>query len=218
MCSHYEPVINKVKLKDHFGVDISDLKLRDDLWPGYIGPFIRKHEFADVGDEAVPGREVLPGCFGLIPFWSTDDKIARKTYNARSETVHEKPSFRDSWKLSRHCIIPAEAIYEPDWQSGKAIPTRIVRTDDKPMGIAGLWSSWKNPQTAQILHSFTMLTVNADDHEFMKNYHKPQDEKRMVVILQDIDYEGWLNAKPEESSFYLRQYPSHLMTLTNGTL
>ena len=216
MCSHYEPVIRPAKLKQYFDVDISDFKFREELWPTYIGPFVRRHEHADVGDDAVPARELMAGSFGLIPFWSKDDKIARKTYNARSETVHEKPSFRDAWKTSRHCIIPADAIYEPDWRSGKAVPTRIVRTDEKPMGIAGLWSSWKNPQSSTLLHSFTMLTVNADDHEFMRNYHKPQDEKRMVVILQDIDYEGWLNAKPEESRFYLRQYPAHLMSVTNG--
>ena len=218
MCSHYESVISPTKLKQYFDVDLTDLKLRDDLWPGYIGPFIRKHEYANVGDEAVPTRELLAGSFGLVPHWARDSTMARNTYNARSETVHEKPSFRDSWKSSRHCIIPAEAIYEPDWRSGKAVGTRIVRMDEKPMGIAGLWSSWKNPQTAQVLHSFTMLTVNADDHEFMRNYHKPQDEKRMVVILQDIDYEGWLNAKPEESRFYLRQYPAHMMSVVSGAV
>ena len=86
-------------------------------------------------DDAVPARELMAGSFGFIPFWSLDDKIARKTYNAKSETVHEKPSFRDSRKTSRHCIIPTETIYEPDWRSGKAVATRIVRTDDKPMAL-----------------------------------------------------------------------------------
>ncbi len=91
-----------------------------------------------------------------------------------------------------------------------------MRADGQPMGIAGLWDKWKNKLTGQTLHSFTMLTVNADDHEFMKNYHKPQDEKRMVVILQDIDYEGWLLARAEESRFYLRQYPAELLQTTNS--
>ena len=215
MCSHYEPVINPAKLKDYFGVDISDLKLRDELWPGYLGPFIRKHEFADVGDEAVPARELMAGSFGMIPHWSKDDKIARRTYNARSETVHEKPSFRDAWKLSRHCIIPADAIYEPDWRSGKAVATRIARSDGKPMGIAGLWTGWKNPATGEIVRSFTMLTVNADDHPFMNNYHRPEDEKRMIVILPDYEYEGWLNAPPADSRFYLKQYPAESLIVTN---
>lgn len=68
---------------------------------------------------------MLTASFGLVLFWSKDTKIARRTYNARSETVAEKPSFRSAWKNAHHCIIPAAAIYEPDWRSGKAIPNRV---------------------------------------------------------------------------------------------
>lgn len=181
--------------------------LKTSLWPGYHGPFVRKHEFADVGDDAVPFRELLVGSFGLIPHWSKDATIARRTYNARSETVHEKPSYRDAWRLARHCIIPAEAIYEPDWRSGKAVPTRITRADGKPMGIAGLWSVWKAP-TGDVTHSFTMLTINANDHPFMRQYHKPEDEKRMVVILSERDYDTWLSAPANQSRDFLRQFPA----------
>ena len=60
-----------------------------------------------------------------------------------------------------------------------------------------------------------MLTINADEHPFMRNYHKPGDEKRMVVILPDDEYDAWLSAPPEESRFFLRQYPADLMTVTN---
>lgn len=211
MCSHYDPVLSLQKLQQSFGVSDLPAGMKASLWPGYVGPFIRKHEHADVGDEAVPYRELMTGSFGLIPHWSKDDKIARRTYNARSETVAEKPSFRDAWRLGRHCIIPAEAIFEPDWRSGKAVGTRIVRTDGRPMGIAGIWTGWKNPADGQILRSFTMLTVNADDHPFMRDYHKPEDEKRMVVILEEEDYNGWLCAPPEHSYGYLRQFPAESM-------
>lgn len=211
MCSRYEPLLNTTKLKTYFGVKDIEPGLRKELWPGYMGPFIRKHEFSDVGDEAVPLKELMVGSFGLIPHWSKDDKIARRTYNARSETVHEKPSFRDVWKAGRHCIIPAEAFYEPDWRSGKAVPTRIFRKDGAPCGIAGLWSGWKNPENGEIVRSYTMLTINADDHELMRNYHKPTDEKRMIVILHDDQYDDWLSARPDESREFLRQYPAELL-------
>lgn len=207
MCSHYDPQTDPARLKANFDVGDVPLDLKPSLWPGYMGPFVHKHEFADVGDEAVPPRELLVGSFGLIPHWSKDAIIARKTYNARSETVHEKPSYRDAWKQARHCIIPAEAIFEPDWRSGKAVPTRIVRADGKPMGIAGLWSKWRSP-AGEIVHSYTMLTVNADDHPFMRNYHKPNDEKRMVVILYDEEYDAWLHASATESRGFLQQYPA----------
>jgi putative SOS response-associated peptidase YedK len=207
MCSHYDPQTDPARLRAYFGVDGLPLGLKSSLWPGYHGPFVRKHEFADVGDDAVPLRELMVGAFGLIPHWSKDATIARRTYNARSETVHEKPSYRDAWRLGRHCIIPAEAIYEPDWRSGKAIPTRITRADGKPMGIAGLWTAWKKP-AGELTHSYTMLTINADDHPFMRQFHKPDDEKRMVVILDEADYDAWLQAPAAKSSEFLRQYPA----------
>jgi putative SOS response-associated peptidase YedK len=53
--------------------------------------------------------------------------------------------------------------------------------EGQPLGIAGLWSSWKSPK-AEWIHSYTMLTINADDHPLMRLFHKPADEKRMVVI------------------------------------
>lgn len=168
---------------------------------------MRKHEFADVGDEAVPFRELLVGSFGLIPHWAKDATIARHTYNARSETVHEKPSYRDAWRLARHCIIPAEAFFEPDWRSGKAVPTRISRADGQPMGIAGLWSTWRNP-LGVITHSYTMLTIHAGDHPVMRQFHKPEDEKRMVVVLDEHDYDAWLAASASESLLFLRQFPA----------
>ena len=218
MCSRYIPVLKKPKLKLKFGVEGFEVAeygtLKAETYPTYFSPFIRKHELADVGDEAVPFRELMIGSFGLIPHWSKDSKIARQTYNVRSETAHIKPSFRDAWRLARHCIIPAEAIYEPDWRFGKCEPTKIIRTDGEPMGIAGLWTGWKNPANGEIVRSFSMLTVNADDHPFMQNFHKPDDEKRMVVILHEDEYDAWLAAPPQESGYFLRQFPAELMTVS----
>ena len=210
MCSHYESVRDRQILKRHFQLDDIPESGKWDMWPGYLGPFIRRHEFADVGDEAVPEREVLQGSFGLIPHWATDTKIARQTYNARSETVAVKPSYRDAWKKGHHCIIPADALYEPDWRSGKAIPTRISRADGEPMGIAGLWSWWKSPK-GDVLHSYTMLTINADEHPLMKQFHKPSDEKRMVVILPENRYDEWLRATADQSAAFMKLYPSEAL-------
>lgn len=209
MCSHYEAPADPSRVQTHFGVQLP-LGLKHDLWPGYFGPFIRKHEHADVGDEAVPFRELMPGSFGMVPHWCKDPTYARRTYNARSETVSEKPSFQAAWRLGRHCVIPAEAFYEPDWRSGKAVPTRITRADGKPMGIAGLWTGTEMPG-GHILRSYTMLTINADDHELMRLYHKPKDEKRMVVVLLEEDYDAWLSAPASESMAFLQQYPAKLL-------
>lgn len=75
------------------------------------------------------------------------------------------------------------------------------------MGIAGLWEKWEVPGE-EVVHSFSMLTVNADDHEFMRNYHRPGDEKRMVVILPNGSHHDWLNAKASDSMDFMIQYPA----------
>jgi putative SOS response-associated peptidase YedK len=75
------------------------------------------------------------------------------------------------------------------------------------MGIAGLWDAWKQIDGTW-LHSYTMLTINADSHELMKSFHKPTDEKRMVVILPEAAYGDWLTATPERSQEFLRPYPA----------
>jgi putative SOS response-associated peptidase YedK len=200
MCSHYQAIKERERYVRHFGMQPPAEGGKHDVWPCYQATFIRRPKEADVGDEAVPEREAVPGLFGLIPHWSTDANIGRRTYNARSETVATKPSFRDAWKNAQHCIIPVEAIFEPDWRSGKAIPTRISSANGEPMGIAGLWSTWKSPKG--VVHSFTMLTINADSHDLMRQFHKPVDEKRMVVILPPDSYDPWLKATPQQSAYF----------------
>lgn len=167
--------------------------LRADIWPTLESAVI------------VPGpsdqREAQFGQFGLLPHWAKDRTFGRKTYNARSETVAEKPSFREAWRRNQRCIVPAEAIYEPDWRSGKAQAARIARADGHPMGIAGLWSQWGDTL------SFTMLTVNADEHPFMRQFHRAEDEKRMVVVLPIGAYKDWLDSAHDARAF-MRQYPA----------
>lgn len=211
MCAHFESVHDKALLKKHFGVFLPSELARRDVWPGYLSTFIRRHENADVGDDAVPVREALLGSFGLIPHWAKDNKIARHTYNARTETVGEKPSFRDAWKRAQHCVIPVQSFFEPDWRSGKAVPARIALANDEPMGVAGLWAQWRSPE-GETVHSFTMLTINADDHALMRNFHKPQDEKRMIVILPPGRYDDWLQASERESGDFLQAWPADGLT------
>jgi hypothetical protein len=74
----------------------------------------------------------LAGLFGLVPRWAADATITRYTYNARSESVASKPIFREAWRRAQHWVLPAEAFYEPDWRTGKPIPTRFARADAAP--------------------------------------------------------------------------------------
>ena len=95
MCSHYKSVTHVNQLRQMFGLGSLEQFGKADMWPGYEGLFIRAQPLADVGDEAVPSREALLGHWGLIPHWSKDGKV-KGTFNARSETIAEKPTFRDA--------------------------------------------------------------------------------------------------------------------------
>jgi putative SOS response-associated peptidase YedK len=155
-----------------------------EAYPGSIVPVVTN--FAP--------REWVPACFGLIPAWAKDAKIARSTYNARTETVGEKPSFRNAWKRGQLCIIPADAIYEPSYETGRAVRWRIERPDGKTMGIAGLWERQLKDDGLPSW-SMTMLTINADNDPVFKRFHKPDDERRSVVILPDDAWGDWLRCK-----------------------
>ncbi len=136
------------------------------------------------------------------------------TFNARSESVGTSPTFRGAWEKGQRCVVPAEAVYEPDWRSGRHVPTRLQRADGEPMGLAGLWDSWTSA-TGEVRLSFTLLTINADAHPLMKHLHKPQDEKRMVVILQESDYDNWLHgpaAFAADAAHLLQPYPAAQLT------
>ncbi|RTL35945.1 MAG: SOS response-associated peptidase [Rhodocyclaceae bacterium] len=160
--------------------------------------------------EAYPGAVVpvvtnfapriwVPACFGLIPTWAKDAKIARSTYNARTETLAEKPSFRHAWTRGQLCIIPAEALYEPCYETGRSVRWQIRRQDARPMGIAGLWERVVQ-RDGQAAWSMTMLTVNADGHALFERFHKPGEEKRAVVILPDGAWGAWLRARSEDEA------------------
>ena len=141
-------------------------------------------------------RMWVPAAFGLVPRWAKDTKIVRSTYNARAETVGDKPSFRHAWRRGQLCIIPAEVLFEPCYESGKSVRWAIRRADGKPMGIAGLWERTLT-DAGQPAWSMTMLTINADGHPLMQRFHKPGDEKRSEVILPDNAWGHWLRVKSE---------------------
>ena len=116
-------------------------------------------------------------------WWKKKAKEAPATFNARAESVAEKPMFRDAFKRSR-CLIPASGYYE--WQktpTGKQ-PYYYIARDGSPLTIAGLWDEWKDIETGEPLKSCTMIITNAN--ELASKIHD-----RMPVLLQPKDFDGW---------------------------
>lgn len=206
MCSNYQPVTRMDRLLTFFGVERGRDDPPVDVFPLGIAPFIRLTR-----DHGPATRVAEEGIFGLLPHFATEVAFGRRTYNARSETVATLPSFKDAWARGQRCVIPAEAIYEPNWETGRAVRWRIGLPGDVPMGIAGIYRRWRHPDGRYML-TFAMLTVNADEHPIMQRFHKPGDEKRMVVILDPKDYDAWLTTSVEDASDYFRQWTGPLVT------
>ena len=135
------------------------------------------------------------------------------TYNARSETAHEKPSYRAPWRARQWALAPMRSFFEPCWEEGAGNGGRAVRwqiglADQAPFAVAGLWERWVQPQDGTVLDSFTLLTVNADGHALMGHMHKPGEEKRMPVLIAEHDYRDWLQATPQSAASWMKSWPA----------
>ena len=203
MCSNYDAVTDEQRMLTFFGVGYGSEKealaaARKQVWPTYLAPFVRLHA------DGSGNRVIEHGTFGLLPGFAKELAYGRKTYNARSETVHKLPSFKESWANGWRCIVPVEVLYEPNYESGKAVRWGIKRMDGKPCAVAGIYREWDSPEGKK-LWSFAMLTINADGHPVYSRFHAPGDEKRMVVILDDTDQDDWLTCKVEEAARFFKQ-------------
>jgi putative SOS response-associated peptidase YedK len=203
MFSNYRPVTRSDRLLTFFGVERARDEPPVDVWPLGLAPFIR------LAEDGSGNKIIDDGVFGLLPHFAAELAAGRRTYNARSETVAKLASFRQSWANGWRCIIPAESFYEPNWESGKAERWIIQQPGSVPMGIAGIYRKWRHPDGPEVL-TFAMLTVNADGHPVMQRFHKPGEEKRMVVVLDPQDYGQWLSCPVEEAPSFFRQWQGPL--------
>ncbi len=204
MCANYAPT-SPDRLRAVFGVAPYRTDYVADAYPGHVAPMI-----LGVGS----ARRAELAVFGLIPPWSRDGLNYRQCYNARSETVAEKPSFRDAWKRAQWCVVPADAVYEPCYETGKAVRWRIESADGAPLAIAGIHQQWRAPG-GDIVQSFSMLTINADAHPVMNRFHAPGDEKRSVVLLEPDAIDAWLAADHDQARALLRAFdPSRVRTFS----
>lgn len=224
MCSHYQAEKRRNQIARRFGINLpldwEPPPGGSHIYPTQLAPIIRRPPTRDSGDESVPDYEMIDAHFGLLPGFAKDIKYGLRTYNARSETAASLASFKNAWAKARHCIVPCEAIYEPDWRTGKHIPTRFTAADGGTLGVAGLWQPWR-AETGDWVMSFAMLTLNVDDHTLMREMHRPdlsrppeKQDKRMVVILPEAQYAEWLDAPAERSKAFLHQYPAELLVAT----
>lgn len=219
MSTHYESLLQTDLYRELFHVEPPAEPALRDMWPRKPGYFIRAGQApggdAETAEAAAPTRELVPAQWGLVPHWvksASDGKLrAPKLVNARSETISTTHAFRDAWLQGQRCIVPMTAFFEDDWRNGKAVPTRISRIDGQPMGAAGLWAVWTGPD-GDTLTSFTLLTVNANNHALLRRYQPQGSEKRMPVILNEGSFDAWLGVRFEKAKEFMRQYPANWLT------
>ncbi len=183
-----------------------------EMFPRYPGPFIRRAR-----DSAEPGRELVVGQWALVPWFAKTPRLPYATVNARSEELAAKASYKQPWQRGQRCIIPAAAFFEPCWETGRHVPWRFTRADGEPFGLAGLWSTWTDRATGEIVESYTMLTINADGHPLMGRMHKPDpklapdaQDKRSVVPIEAADVDTWLYGSIEQAQGLIRLAPAEV--------
>jgi len=139
------------------------------------------------------GREILEMRWGLIPSWAKDDRKGSPLINARAESVHEKPSFKNAFRRKR-CLVPADGFFEWKREGTERTPYYIFQKSGGLFVFAGLWEEWKGPEGP--VRTFCIITTGALPE--LRNLHD-----RIPVILRPELYGLWLN--PETGTQALRQ-------------
>ena len=201
MCTSYK--VGDIKIFDAFSeFPAASFDFKSEIYKDYAAPIFRR---------GTDGFGTDPATFGMVPRKRIPPGVkVFDTMNARAESVGERRSFNGPWKGLQLCLIPCERFYEPNYETGKPVRWRIGLASGEPLAIAGLWRAWKDEEGESL--SFTMLTVNADNHPLMRRFHRPGDEKRSVVIVPPTAYDDWLNCRTtDEARTFLNGYPAEQM-------
>lgn len=128
--------------------------------------------------------------WGLVPAWAKDIKLGNRMFNARAETVTEKPSFKNAFKR-RRCLIPASGFYEWHRQDGQKQPY-FCHINKSLFNFAGIWERWQDAEGNE-LQSCAILTTEAVGE--MQTVHH-----RMPVVIRDNNKKDWLNHQSESTA------------------
>jgi putative SOS response-associated peptidase YedK len=183
VCGRYTLTGSLPDLVDVFDVPVPEFRYN----PRYN---IAPTQEAPVVAQDSRGRRMGLLRWGLVPSWARDPNIGSRLINARSETVAEKPAFRQAFR-ARRCLVPADGFFEwkqegegPDGKGSKQ-PYWIHLPGGEPFAFAGLWERWTLAE-GDPLHTFTILTTEAA--EAIRSIHP-----RMPVILPPGAWRRWLD-------------------------
>lgn len=137
-------------------------------------------------------QEIQAFSWGLIPFWVKDkkqaDEIKRMTLNARADTIFQKPSFREPI-IRKRCIVPSTGYFEWRHEDDKKIPYYIFLKDEEIFSMAGIYDSWLDKATGELLYTFSIITTETNTlTDYIHN-----TKHRMPAIINKTNEEKWLD-------------------------
>jgi len=145
--------------------------------------------------------------WGLIPSWAKDAKMAGSMINARGETIADRPAFRSAF-ARRRCLILSDGFFEWKKVGKQKQPYYFRMQDECPFAFAGLWESWRGPAGSEgpPLESCTIVTTTANE------LCRPLRD-RMPVILEDCDYDRWLDPAADKDDLLalIQPFPAESM-------
>lgn len=190
MCGRYANFLTEQELVDAFAIatiadDARLLPPNFNMGPMQTGLIIRQRDDARVAEAAK---------WGLVPGWAKDPGVGVRAFNARAETIAEKPTFKNAF-MKRRCIVPANGYFE--WQvteDGKA-PQFIHPADGSPLALAGLTEVWRASKDDAWLVTFSIVTTAARGE--MRQIHD-----REPVMLTSDDVDAWLDPQSTQDDLF----------------
>lgn len=143
-------------------------------------------------------RRLVPMRWGFLPHWYKSPTDGPLLINARSETIAEKPAFRDACR-ARRCIMVATGFYEWTRQDKLRLPWYITRRDGAPLIFASVWQAWQRDD-AEPIRTCAIVTTAA-------NVPMSAIHHRMPVILEPSDVGLWLGEEGKGAAPLMRAAP-----------
>lgn len=195
MCANFKPLT--IAQLQQLGLPEISFEYADEIYPNYELPLLF---------QSALGLEWRKAHFGMIPKWADDKSIALKTYNARNETLMQKPSFINAVSKCKFGAMPVAEFYESKYIDNKPQRWGVRRRDGQAFYIAALYDICQ--KGGEVIRSASMITMDAIDHPMMKEFHEPGNVKRSVIVIPHQRLEEWLNWRSPNIQPFVEGFPA----------
>ena len=193
MCFTVNVNLIKEELENRYGATLID---PDKYRPSYYYHAFGLPSLPVICSDSPSGIKLLK--WGLIPSWTKsieDANVIRfKTFNARMESINQKPSFSSSFR-SKRCIVPVKGFFEWQHVGNEKIPWYIYSSENDIISIAGIYDNWIENRTGEVFNTFSIVTTEAND--LMAKIHN--SGKRMPVVLSKTSETKWIDLSTSQS-------------------